>query len=394
LSLIILFLGLAVWLTLFISFVLFLQVILAAFNWRRYKKTPSVSIQRNSSVVFLIPAHNEEDVIIDTLKSIDAEFREGDEIVVVADNCKDKTRELADNYGATVLERIDEVNKGKGFALDFGLEYLRKKHCQVIIIVDADCMLVKGCRDFLVREVLESGRPVQALYMMKGSESSLSQKFAQFVWAIKNKIRPLGSSSLGSPCQLTGTGMAFPAELIYKINIASGCIVEDLKLGLDLSISGNPPRFLPEATVWSSFPESDDAAEGQKSRWVHGHLEMIFKYTPKLFLQFLKTFDLRLLLLMFDLMIPPLMMLLIMNILIFLLSFSVFVFYGGSLFLYSFVSTAFLVLSVFISWWLEGRNYLSFKEFYLGGLGIFKKLAVYAKFFTNKRTDWNKTSRK
>jgi cellulose synthase/poly-beta-1,6-N-acetylglucosamine synthase-like glycosyltransferase len=394
LSIIVFVIGLAVWLTLFISFIFFLQTLFAALSWRRYGEVPDLNNLKSVPAAFLIPAHNEEEVITKTLESIKSEVEEGDEIVVVADNCADSTRQLAEGYGVTVLERFDEDNKGKGFALDYGLAYLKQKEFGVIIIVDADCTLTKGCRKQLVNEVIVHNRPVQALYMMESVGSNLPQKFAKFTWAIKNKIRPLGLLTCGGPCQLTGTGMAFPAKSLQDTDIASGCIVEDMKLGLDLAIAGQAPKLLPTTTVWSEFPDSENVAQGQKSRWVHGHIEMIFTYIPKLTRQFSKTFDYCLLLLILDLLIPPLMILVVFNLVLLVLTLALTLLSMSSMYFLSILSMLLLGLGIFISWVLEGRNYLSLKELYLGGLGLLKKLALYTQFFTDKRSEWNKTSRK
>jgi hypothetical protein len=52
-------------------------------------------------------------------------------------------------------------------------------------------------------------------------------------------------------CQLVGTGMAFPWDVIGKANIADDNIVEDLKLGLALAQFANPRVFCPTA-LWST----------------------------------------------------------------------------------------------------------------------------------------------
>ena len=61
---------------------------------------------------------------------------------------------------------------------------------------------------------------------------------------MKNWVRPLGLSNLNLPCQLMGTGMAFPWELIRSANLASGSIVEDTKLGLELASGRTPASVL------------------------------------------------------------------------------------------------------------------------------------------------------
>ena len=98
-------------------------------------------------------------------------------------------------------------------------------------------------------------RPVQALNIMTAPlGSSVSYQISAFAWRMKNWVRPLGLKALGLPCQLMGTGMAFPWDVICTADLASGHIVEDLKLGLELTAGGWPPLFCPSAVVSSAFP--------------------------------------------------------------------------------------------------------------------------------------------
>ena len=97
-------------------------------------------------------------------------------------------------------------------------------------------------------------RPVQALYrMLAPSDSSNNLQVAEFTWRVKNWLRPLGLKALGLPCQLMGTGMAFPWDAIRRVDLASSWSVEDLKLGIVLASQGRHPLFCPTARVTSQF---------------------------------------------------------------------------------------------------------------------------------------------
>jgi len=103
-------------------FVLFVQVSLALFVPKtNVREAPSQQFK----VAVLIPAHNEEAVIHETIESIKSQLNEGDRIYVVADNCSDKTAEIAAGLGTEVLERVDLERRGKGYALDFGISHIR-----------------------------------------------------------------------------------------------------------------------------------------------------------------------------------------------------------------------------------------------------------------------------
>src|SRR5262249_18472589 len=152
-------------------------------------------------------------------------------VLVVADNCTDDTAVVAAAAGAEVTVRHDLMRVGKGYALDWGLRHLSVDPPDVVIMVDADCRLGAGAIERLMASVLATGRPVQALYLMTVPErSAVNHRVAEFAWRAKNWIRPLGLHRLGLPCQLMGTGMAFPWAVIRTAELASGRIVEDLRL--------------------------------------------------------------------------------------------------------------------------------------------------------------------
>ncbi|MGC3971366.1 MAG: glycosyltransferase family 2 protein [Pirellulales bacterium] len=95
----------------------------------------------------LIPAHNEETVLAATLESVQSQCRPGDRMLVVADNCTDRTSDVARRAGAIVVERHDLQRRGKGFALDWGVRRLETEPPEVVIVVDADCVLAPGSLD-------------------------------------------------------------------------------------------------------------------------------------------------------------------------------------------------------------------------------------------------------
>ncbi|MEL6166989.1 MAG: glycosyltransferase, partial [Cyanobacteria bacterium J06628_3] len=118
-------------------------------------------------------------------------------------------------------------------------------------------------------------------------------------------------NQLKMPCLLTGTGMAFPIDAIRSVNLANGNLVEDMKLGFDLSIAGYPPLFCPQVNVTGKLPSQQQAAKTQRTRWEHGHLQTLLTYVPKLFAASLKQKRLDLFISALDLCVPPLSLLVI-----------------------------------------------------------------------------------
>jgi cellulose synthase/poly-beta-1,6-N-acetylglucosamine synthase-like glycosyltransferase len=114
-----------------------------------------------------------------------------------------------------------------------------------------------------------------------------------------------------------GAGMAFPWNVIRAADLAHPGIVEDLKLGLDLTAAGHPPFFCPTARVTSQFSTTARGADIQRRRWEQGHIATIIANAPRLLSAAIMRGDFRLLALALDLAVPPLSLLALLLILIF-----------------------------------------------------------------------------
>ena len=370
---------------------LMLQVINAVF----YSEEKAEGNGARKPVAVLIPAHNEENIIGQTIEVILPQLVEGDRIIVVADNCSDITAEVAREAGAEVIIRTDANLRGKGYALDFGVNHLRGNPPEIIIIIDADCIIGEDTLERIARKVADKNRPVQALYLMHNPPNAfLKQKVAEFAFLVKNHIRPLGMKRMGLPCQLMGTGMGFPWEILSTADIANGNIVEDMKLGIDLMTEGHAPLFCPQAKVISFFPADESVVKGQRKRWEHGHLDTIMNYAPALFISGLRKFDFKLIFFAVDLAILPLALLSTLLVVLLIIA-ACAVMAGGHIYtLYSTLVIMFIFgVTIAIAWYQFGRKILSFSELLSIPSYILGKVPLYLGFPTNKQKDWVKTDR-
>jgi cellulose synthase/poly-beta-1,6-N-acetylglucosamine synthase-like glycosyltransferase len=248
--------------------------LLASLPLPRPKIQPSTGARPKIAV--LVPAHNEEAGLGATLAAIRAATTPEDRILVVADNCSDRTATIARMAGAEVLERNDTTRRGKGYALDAGIKYLSSSPPDIVVLIDADCFPSPDAIGFLAAAAAQSERPAQALYLMTNKAGAgLGLKIAELAFMLKNRLRQRGLYRLGIPCLLTGSGMAFRWEVISNLDLANGHLVEDMKMGLDLAIAGSGPVFCEDAVVLSPFPDSVQGLRTQRQRWVGGHFELI-----------------------------------------------------------------------------------------------------------------------
>lgn len=373
--------------------VLQIQIVL---GWRRVVRLQAGLLDGDRPcLAVLVPAHDESSGIEATLVNVLAQTLPMDRVLVVADNCSDNTAVLARAAGVEVVERHDLDRIGKGHALAFGLAALRQKPPQVLVIVDADCRLDSGALDILGRTALLRQRPVQARYVMDlPTTPTLPQKVAAFAWRVRNVARPLGWHRLGGPCQLMGTGMAFPWHQIKDAMLAHSDLVEDMRLGVDLAMAGHPPLYCDQAVVRSWFPESGSATQTQRTRWEHGHLASIIEHVPRLILRGLTTRRPALLGLALDLMVPPLALLVLVMVACWCVA-AVAGWLGGVGWAMAWMSlcTASLMVSLGLAWSRHARDVLSLREWLAIPGYVLGKLAIYRGFLKGRQKHWVRTGR-
>jgi cellulose synthase/poly-beta-1,6-N-acetylglucosamine synthase-like glycosyltransferase len=343
----------------------------------------------------LVPAHNEATGISTTLETLLPQLTTQDRLIVIADNCDDDTAAIARRFGATVIERQDSNCKGKGYALDYGLQFIASDPPDVVVVVDADCVVHSDAITQLAYLASATGRPIQASYLMQ-QPNNLEPKNAvsMLAFMVKNLVRPQGLNRLGLPCLLTGSGMAFPWSVIRKISLGSGNIVEDMQLALDVAKAGYPPIFCPQAKVTGVLPEHKMAAKSQRTRWEHGHLQTLLTQVPHLLGEavFEKRFDL--LAIALDLCVPPLSLLVM-----FWLATT-----GGALLagelgasripaILLLIEGFFVLISIISAWFKFCRAILPLETLFSIPLYILWKIPIYLAFLFERETKWIRTQR-
>ncbi|WP_404785323.1 glycosyltransferase family 2 protein [Altericista sp. CCNU0014] len=346
-------------------------------------------------IAVLIPAYNEELNISATVRSLLPELRPCDRLIAIADNCCDRTAEVARQAGAFVLERTDAARKGKGYALDYGLEFLANNPPEIVVFMDADCTVSPGSIEILAKTARKFRRPVQSTYLMEQpAEPTLRDRISVFALTLKNLVRPLGMKALGWPCLLTGSGMAVPWALLAPISLAGNRNADDMQLTVDLALQGASPIYEPRSRVMGRLMLAEDAYS-QRTRWEHGHLRMILTQVPRLLKAVLVQRRFDLLILACDMAIPPLSLFMLLWIgLVFLNLGALGIGLVNPLsFILSLLAGLPIVLGVWTAWHRFGRTLLPSQNWMEIPSYLFWKAPIYIKFAIRPQTRWLKTER-
>ncbi len=280
--------------------------VLATLAWRFKKKEYRTPVTR---FVVIVPAHNEQDNIqttVRSLASLDYPSRLC-RVVVVADNCTDDTAAIARAAGAEVLERTDRKNRGKGFALNHAFnKLLGRRPFDAAVVVDADTVVSENLlRAFDLR--LRSGaHAVQAEYGVQNVHASWRTRLMAIALGMFHRTRSLARERMGVSVGLRGNGMCFSADLIKRHPHRAFSVVEDVEYGIDIGLADERVAFAEDAYVLGEMVSTAESSVSQRQRWEGGRWAIAKKYAPTLLREAVRRRSPLLWDLLADLLVPPL----------------------------------------------------------------------------------------
>lgn len=234
----------------------------------------------------VIPAHNEERLIAQCVRSILDNSPAAVEVVVVAHNCTDATAAIAEAAGATVLVLNGEG--GKGAALNHAFGYARDAGADAALIIDADSIVAPNLTTAVMARLAGGARALQCRYQVANVNATTRTRLMALAFLGMNILRPRGRDRLGLSCGIFGNGFALSMSTLARVPYAANSVVEDLEYHLHLIRAGIRVEFVDEATVFGEMPETKQGATTQRARWEGGRMLMRRQWRGPLLVQVLQ----------------------------------------------------------------------------------------------------------
>ena len=234
----------------------------------------------------LIPARNESAVIGHLLRSIDAQDypKELIKVYVIADNCTDDTAKIARDMGATVFERFNKKQVGKGYALDYLLTQIREtegldRH-DVFMIFDSDNLLEP---DYIsqINQTFSDGYSAACGFRNTKNYDSNWISAGYGVWYLHdsghlNRSRSMLHLNAG----VSGTGFGFTRQLVEQLGgWKFFTLTEDLEFNAWSSAHGVRIGYCHDAILYDEQPTTLPVSWRQRIRWVQGGFQVAFRHT-------------------------------------------------------------------------------------------------------------------
>lgn len=285
--------------------------LLMLFSWLKIKRYRKFRVQRKNvtelpGVSFIIPAYNEESLIVETIQTYLA-LPHKKEIIVINDGSHDHTLKLLQTMyqlqksGERLYKSIthpelivlEAPHMGKAQALNFGISHAK---FELICTMDADTIPVargiEAClRSFASNpKLVATGGVIQVLneQVLKGNKPLTTRSkewltsFQRIEYLRTFVCERLGWSYLGSTLLISGAFCLIKKDAIQRVGgFSHRSITEDLDLIVRLrrEYQGQEHQFkiLPVTTCYTQVPRTTRHLMLQRLRWQLGLIQTLFQ---------------------------------------------------------------------------------------------------------------------
>lgn len=264
------------------------QLVISICSLITLKEKPLIE-EKNHKFLAIIPAHNEEAVVGNLIESLKKQTypKEMYDICVIADNCTDNTKQVAQNLGAKVFERHEEdpAKRTKGDALSLFLNTMLsdpKMDYDAFFVFDADNIVDKGFIEAMNKHLCQGEEVVQGYRDIKNpTDSWIASGYAIFYWTM-NRFYHLARYNAGLSPLINGTGFMVKFEAIRPTGWDTDTLTEDIEFSLKRIIQGKKLGWATDAKVYDEQPVKFKPSWSQRSRWTIGHIQCLQEYTKPL----------------------------------------------------------------------------------------------------------------
>ena len=249
---------------------------------RKLKKHPIVINESyRPFVTIMVPAHNEEYVISNTIENILKIDYPNFEIIVIDDRSTDNTantiKELEAKYEKVIaFIRPQDAFPGKSAVLNDAMEFAKG---DAILVFDADATVKKDFLNKLIPhlEPADVGA-VQARKIIRNKDFNFLTRCQNNEYTLDSHFQ-VGRDAVKGAVELRGNGELIKREALEDIEGWNNyTITDDLDMSTRLHIKGWDIRFCPEACVYEEGIVYLFPLFRQRRRWLEGTIRRYLEH--------------------------------------------------------------------------------------------------------------------
>jgi peptidoglycan-N-acetylglucosamine deacetylase len=244
----------------------------------KLRPAPQDHPEYQPEVSVLIPAYNEESVIVETVRAALASKYPKLEILVIDDGSGDRTAELVRaNFGRDRRVRLLlQSNGGKPSALNHGLS---EAIGEIVVSIDADTIVDPDAVARLVRHFADPSVGAVAGNVKVMNRNRWITRWQALEYITSQNLEKRAFDLLNCIPVVPGAVGAWRTDLLRSSEGFSGdTVAEDTDLTLTIRRNGWKILYDETAIGRTEVPETMDALVRQRFRWTFGTLQAVWKH--------------------------------------------------------------------------------------------------------------------
>jgi cellulose synthase/poly-beta-1,6-N-acetylglucosamine synthase-like glycosyltransferase/peptidoglycan/xylan/chitin deacetylase (PgdA/CDA1 family) len=247
--------------------------------WQKFsRREEGPAISATALVTVLIPAFNEEKVIVSTVQGILESDYPNLEILVIDDGSKDHTAYIVKSHFMrdARVGVISVPNGGKANALNIGL---KNAHGEVVVALDADTHFNRDTISRLVRWFSDDRVGAVAGNAKVGNRVNMITRWQALEYIVAQNLERRALSAIGVLTVVPGAVGAWRRTVLAELGgFPSDTLAEDQDLTIAIQTHGYKVRFDSTAIAWTEAPNTVKGLAKQRFRWAYGTLQCLWKY--------------------------------------------------------------------------------------------------------------------
>lgn len=253
-------------------------VLMASLAWFQSRRTAAAPPECQPTVSVIIPAFNEERVIVASVRRVLASDYPGIAVIVADDGSKDRTSALiaeafADDPRVTLLTL---PNGGKAAALN---RALARASSEVVIALDADTQFEPDTIAHLTRWFADPAIGAVAGDARVGNRVNLVTRWQAIEYITAQNLERRALAGFDAMTVVPGAVGAWRRTALESVGgYPENTLAEDQDLTIAIQRAGWRVTYDPRAVAWTEAPESFRALARQRYRWAFGTLQCLWKH--------------------------------------------------------------------------------------------------------------------
>ena len=253
-------------------------VLMAGLAWLQTRRRRAVPPDFHPAVSVIIPAYNEERVIVSSVRRVLASDYPGLEVIVADDGSKDRTSALvseafADDPRVTLMTL---VNGGKAAALN---RALAQASGEVVIALDADTQFEPETIARLTRWFADPAIGAVAGDARVGNRVNLVTRWQAIEYITAQNLERRALAGFDAMTVVPGAVGAWRRTALESVGgYPENTLAEDQDLTIAIQRAGWRVSYDPRAVAWTEAPETFRALAKQRYRWAFGTLQCLWKH--------------------------------------------------------------------------------------------------------------------